>query len=140
MTTATAPPPTGVLAGQISRAVVQLFREYTGRGPTQAHTTITEDLVVVMMGDTLLKAEKSLAGDGKTALVLQMRSAVQDTMRHDLTEAVERLSQRKVIAFMSHNHIDPDLASELFVLAPRDRTRAPGVPALPAPPPAPSAV
>ena len=42
-------------------------------------------------------------------------------MRDDLTEVVERLSQRKVIAFMSHNHIDPDLASELFVLAPRDR-------------------
>jgi uncharacterized protein YbcI len=122
MTTHDNPPPTGVLAGQISRAVVQLFREYTGRGPTQAHTTITDDLVVVLMGDTLLKAEKSLAGDGKTELVLQMRSAVQDTMRGDLTEAVERLSQRKVIAFMSHNHIDPDLASELFVLAPRERT------------------
>lgn len=117
--TENAPLPTGVLAGQISRAVVQLFREYTGRGPTQAHTTITDDLIVVMMGDTLLKAEKSLAADGKCALVLQMRSAVQDTMRDDLTEAVERLSQRRVIAFMSQNHIDPDLASEVFVLAPR---------------------
>jgi uncharacterized protein YbcI len=101
--------------------VVQLFREYTGRGPTQAHTTITEDLVVVMMGDNLLKAEKSLAVDGKTELVLTMRRAVQDTMRIDLTAAIERLSHRKVIAFMSHNHINPDLASELFVLAPRDR-------------------
>jgi uncharacterized protein YbcI len=127
MTAQDAAPPTGVLAGQISRAVVQLFREYTGRGPTQAHTTITEDLVVVMMGDTLLKAEKSLAGDGKGALVLQMRGAVQDTMRDDLTEAVERLSHRRVIAFMSQNHIDPDLASELFVLAPRDRPADPPV-------------
>jgi uncharacterized protein YbcI len=122
MTTEDQRPPTGVLAGQISRAVVQLYREYTGRGPTQAHTTITEDLVVVIMGDTLLKAEKSLAADGKGELVLTMRSAVQDTMRTDLTSAVERLSKRKVVAFMSHNHIDPDLASELFVLAPRDRT------------------
>ncbi len=120
--TVDAPPPTGVLGGQISRAVVQLYREYTGRGPTQAHTTITEDLIIVMMGDSLLKAEKSLAGDGRTELVLEMRRAVQDTMRQDLTAAVERLSQRTVIAFMSHNHIDPDLASELFVLAPRDRT------------------
>jgi uncharacterized protein YbcI len=125
MTTEDQRPPTGVLAGQISRAVVQLYREYTGRGPTQAHTTITEDLVVVMMGDTLLKAEKSLAADGKGELVLTMRSAVQDTMRTDLTSAVERLSKRKVVAFMSHNHIDPDLASELFVLAPRDRTATP---------------
>jgi uncharacterized protein YbcI len=122
MITTPDPPPAGVLAGQISRAVVQLYREYTGRGPTQAHTTITDDLVVVMMGDTLLKAEKSLAGAGKRELVLTMRSAMQEAMRPDLTEAVERLSRRKVIAFMSHNHIDPDLASELFVLAPRERT------------------
>jgi uncharacterized protein YbcI len=121
MTTVAPPTPTGVLAGQISRAVVQLYREYTGRGPTQAHTTITDDLVVVMMGDTLLKAEKSLAVDGKSELVLTMRRAVQDTMRADLTDAVERLSGRKVVAFMSHNHIEPDLASELFVLAPRIR-------------------
>jgi uncharacterized protein YbcI len=128
MTTLEHPPPTGVLAGQISRAVVQLYREYTGRGPTQAHTTITEDLVVVLMGDNLLKAEKSLADAGKTELVLEMRRAVQDTMRADLTAAVERLSQRTVIAFMSHNHIDPDLASELFVLAPRRQTMATPIP------------
>jgi len=31
---------------------------------------------------------------------------------------VERQLERKVIAFMSQNHIDPDLAVEVFVLAP----------------------
>jgi uncharacterized protein YbcI len=56
---------TGMLAAEISRAVVGLWHEYTGRGPTKARTTITEDLVVVMMADTLLKAEKSLAAAGK---------------------------------------------------------------------------
>lgn len=39
-------------------------------------------------------------------------------MRDELVEAVERLSGHKVIAFMSQNHIDPDLAAELFVLEP----------------------
>ncbi len=110
---------TGMLAAQISRAIVQIWHEYTGRGPTKARTTITEDLVVVLMADTLLKAEKNLASHGKAEQVLSMRRAFQDTMRDDLTEAVERLTGRKVAAFMSHNHVDPDLAAELFVLAPR---------------------
>jgi hypothetical protein len=33
---------------------------------------------------------------------------------------VERQLHRKVIAFMSQNHIDPDLAVEVFVLEPAD--------------------
>ena len=32
--------------------------------------------------------------------------------------AVERLSGRSVYAFLSDNHIDPDIAVETFVLAP----------------------
>lgn len=48
-----------------------------------------------------------------------MRRAFQDTMSEELTGAVERLTGRKVVAFMSHNHVDPDLAAELFVLESR---------------------
>jgi uncharacterized protein YbcI len=110
---------TGMLAAEISRAVVGLWHEYTGRGPTKARTTITEDLVVVMMADTLLKAEKSLAAAGKVEQVLSMRRAFQDTMAVELTTVIESLTGRKVLAFMSHNHVDPDLAAELFVLEPR---------------------
>ncbi len=40
------------------------------------------------------------------------------TMRDDLIALVERQLDRKVIAFMSQNHIAPDLAVEVFVLEP----------------------
>ncbi len=110
---------TGMLGAQISRAVVQLWHEHTGRGPTKARTTITDDLVVVVMADTLLKAERNLVLSGKVEQVLSMRRAFQDTMGAELTEVVERLTGRTVMAFMSHNHVDPDLAAELFVLKPR---------------------
>jgi flavorubredoxin len=43
-----------------------------------------------------------------------------EKMRDDLVEIVERELDRKVIAFMSQNHIDPDLAVEVFVLQPAD--------------------
>lgn len=113
---------TGMVAAKISRAVVHVWREYTGRGPTKTQTTITEDLVIVLMTDTLLKAERNLAADGRVDEVLSMRRAYQDTMRVELTKAVEDLTGRKVAAFMSHNNVEPDLAAELFVLVPRDQT------------------
>jgi uncharacterized protein YbcI len=50
-----------------------------------------------------------------------MRKAFQGTMRHDLISGIEEILGRKVVAFMSDNHIDPDIAIEAFVLAPRRR-------------------
>ena len=102
----------------ISNRCVQLLREYTGRGPTKARTTLAEDLVVVVFGDSMLKAEKSLIDDGKAPLVLELRREFQNTMGADLSSAVEDVLDRKVIAFMSANHLEPDLAAEVFILEP----------------------
>ena len=110
--------PPGSVSAEISRDAVQLFREYTGRGPTRARTTINGDLVVILLGSTLLKAERSLISSGDAETVLKVRHKFQGVMREELTEAVERAVGRKVIAFMSDNHVDPDLAAEVFVLEP----------------------
>jgi len=113
-------PPRGSTASAISNSVVRLVREYTGRGPTKARTEISQDVVTVMLADTLTKAERSLAADGKANLVLNQRQEFQNTMREDLIAAVEMILERKVIAFMSDNHIDPDLVAEVFVLEPQE--------------------
>jgi uncharacterized protein YbcI len=102
----------------ISNAVVQIVREYTGRGPTQARASIRDNVVIVLMQETLLKAEHSLINDSKSALVVEMRRSFQQTMREELSAAVERLTARKVIAFMSDSHLEPDYSVEVFVLAP----------------------
>jgi hypothetical protein len=47
-----------------------------------------------------------------------MRKAFQATMGDDLVSGVEEILGRKVVAFMSDNHIDPDVAVEVFILAP----------------------
>jgi uncharacterized protein YbcI len=102
----------------ISTATVQLLHEYTGRGPTKAKTLINEDVVTVLLADTLTKGERKLVDSGRADRVLQLRHDYQLTMRDDLVALVERQLDRKVIAFMSQNHIDPDLAVEVFVLEP----------------------
>ncbi len=109
----------GSVAAEISNAVVRLLSEYTGRGPTRARTHITEELISVVLRDTLTKGEISLIAAGKTELVLAARKAYQEAMGADLTAAVEHHSGRKVLAFLSDNHLDPDIAIESFVLEPR---------------------
>lgn len=108
----------GTLTAAISRAVVQVTAEYVGRGPTKARTSIRDDVVLVLLQDTLTKAERSLAADGQHKFVLETRSRMQQTMREDLVAAIEMLMERKVISFMSANHIEPDMAAEIFVLEP----------------------
>jgi uncharacterized protein YbcI len=73
---------------------------------------------MVLMADTLTKGERSLVKHGQRELVLQMRQKFQAAMREDLVAIVEGLTERKVVAFMSENHIDPDVAAEVFVLEP----------------------
>jgi len=112
----------GPLAASISTAVVHAFTEHTGRGPTRARTTIDGDLIVVVLQDGQTKAERALVRAGQGDTVLELRRAIQDTMREELVHAVEALTQRTVKAFMSANHNEPDTAAEIFILdrAPHD--------------------
>jgi uncharacterized protein YbcI len=111
-------PDTSHPSAMISTATVQLLNEYTGRGPTKAKTRIDGDLVTVLLADTLTKGERKLVERDNSSRVLQLRHDYQQAMRDDLVAIVERQLDRRVIAFMSQNHIDPDLAIEVFVLEP----------------------
>ena len=122
MTDSPAELPQGPRSAAISNMVVRFVSAYTGRGPTNARTHISEDLVTVVLKDTLTKGERSLVRDGREALVLDMRKAFQNTMREDLVAGVEAIIGRQVVAFMSDNHIDPDFAVESFVLEPVSST------------------
>ena len=106
----------GGVNASLSRAVVGIMREYVGRGPTKARTSIEHDTVVVMMSDTLTKGERNLVAAGMEEQVRAMRRTFQESMRGALVAAVEEITGRRVLAFMSDNHIDPDLACEVFVL------------------------
>ena len=107
-------------SAKIATAVVQVLHEYTGRGPTKAKATISENMVTVLLADTLTDGERNLVEFGRADRVIRLRHDYQLVMRNDLVEIVEQELDRKVIAFMSQNHIDPDLAVEVFVLEPAE--------------------
>jgi uncharacterized protein YbcI len=113
-------PRLGEVSAQISTGAVQLLSEYTGRGPTKAHTILNKDSVTIILRNLLTKGERSLVAADKGDEVLRSRYAYQQVMRVDLSELVERAVDRKVIAFLSANHLDPDVAVEFFLLESRN--------------------
>jgi uncharacterized protein YbcI len=111
-------PAGGSRATAISNVIVRITSEYTGRGPTQARTHESGDVITVILQDTLTKGERALAAAGMSDIVLTTRKAFQGAMRADMTDAITEITGREVVAFMSDNHMNPDMAAEVFVLAP----------------------
>jgi uncharacterized protein YbcI len=119
----------GSLHVAISNAIVRILREYTGRGPTKAKTTIRDDVVLVMLQQALTKGELSLVRNGRAEKVLEIRHEYQKAMQEECIAAIGALTGRTVTAMLSANHIEPDLGAEIFVLdGPPDRNhRRPAV-------------
>jgi uncharacterized protein YbcI len=118
----------GSKAAAISNMVVRLTSQYTGRGPTKARTYINEDVVTVVLQDTLTKAERTLVGHDQRELVMSTRRAFQDAMEADFVAGLHEILGRDVVAFLSANHTDPDYAVETFILAPRSDNGSPDDP------------
>ena len=106
----------GELNAAITSALVGIHTEHLGRGPRSASTFHYGHVLVTLMHDVLTRAEKSLTRTGKVDAVSHIRHLFQETIEADFREAVERLTGRKVLAFISGNHIDPDIAAEVFIL------------------------
>ena len=75
----------------------------------------------MVLEDTLTRGEQTLVENGQRDLVLATRRQYQAAMRRALVDEVEGLTGREVRAFMSENHLDPDLAVEVFVMTPAER-------------------
>jgi uncharacterized protein YbcI len=106
----------GSLAADISRLVVRLVAEYTGRGPTKARTMIRDNVVLCVTEDNMTKGERRLVQAGEEELVVTVRRKFQTTMHDDLVGGVELLTGRKVISFLSDHNAETDHAAEVFVL------------------------
>ena len=107
----------GEMTAAISNAIVRVFAEWIGRGPTRARTVMTDNVVTTILQDTLTKAERRLVEEGGLDAVMQMRRTHQGMMRGAVMDAVEEITGRKVVAFLSDHQAEPDYATEVFVLA-----------------------
>jgi len=100
----------------ISDAIVRVSADFIGRGPTRAKTYLNGNVVFCVMLDTLTRGERSLVADGDAESVREMRRRFQDAMRRHVCAAIESLTDRKVVSFLSDNDVESEMAIEVFVL------------------------
>ncbi len=102
---------------EISNAISHLHKQFIGRGPANARTTIDGDLVVCLLEGGYTRAEQTLEDNARGDVVAAGRLGLQDAMREALIGAVERTLGRSVVSFMSANDVRRNLQAEVFVMS-----------------------
>jgi uncharacterized protein YbcI len=106
----------GTLRADISTAMVGLYKQHYGKGPTRCRTYLEPNLVVVILGEGYTASEQTLFEAGKWYDVRSARQIWQDSMQERFVTTIEELTKRRVTGFLSANRQDPDLAVEIFLL------------------------
>jgi uncharacterized protein YbcI len=112
--------PDGQQLAHISNTMVQLQKHFFGKGPTKARTSWAgDDALICIMGGGFTPVEQTLYEAGREEAVQSMRHAFQMAMEDRLRVEIEKIVERKVVAFMSAAHQNPDVSCEIFLLEPR---------------------
>jgi uncharacterized protein YbcI len=106
------------LLAAVTDAMVALHQRYHHRAPVTAKTQLLGgDLLACVMGGVYTDVEKTMIELQRGTVVRETRSEFQNAMQHKFIDAVERLSGRDVLHFISNHHVGPDLEIQLFMLA-----------------------
>jgi uncharacterized protein YbcI len=108
----------GRQASAVGTAITRLHRENYGRVATTTRAVFQGNYVIAFLEDIYTPMEKTLLKDGRHEAVKETRQHFQMAMRAEFTAAVEEITGRKVIQFMSQVAFEPDMAAEIFVLEP----------------------
>ncbi|MGD1057082.1 MAG: Na-translocating system protein MpsC family protein [Solirubrobacteraceae bacterium] len=107
----------GHLLAAISSSIVGILRDHYGRGPMKAKTYALDDIVVVVMrGSGFTPLEQTIMDSGEPDRVIAMREDFQRVMASRYKHAIEELTGRKVLAFLSQAHVEPDITMEIFFI------------------------
>ena len=107
------------LLARISAEIVRTWKEHYGKGPTSTKSYMFDDLLFVVMRGGLNSAEKFLLEKDEVDVVRQYRQTFENRMDEILSEKIEELTGRKVIAFNSQILFSPDMSIEIFVFGDR---------------------
>jgi uncharacterized protein YbcI len=102
-------------------AVTEAMVRYHHRKPVTAKTLLLgDDLLACVLGGVYTDVEKTMIEIQRSTIVQETRNAFQEAMQNKFINAIEDLSGRRVLAFISNHHVGPDIEIELFFLTPRE--------------------
>ena len=109
----------GLELQEVTNAMVRLYKELFGRGPTKARTNYAgSDTLVATIENSLTPAEQNMIDLGEDQRVREIRMFFQHASDAEFTGTVEQITGRKVRAFVSGMDTDKDVATEVFYLEP----------------------
>jgi uncharacterized protein YbcI len=110
----------GMQTAELSNAMVAIYKEQFGRGPTKAHTVYaTDDLLICTLESSLIPSERAMLELDEHQRVREIRMFFQHASEKHFVGMVERITGRQVRAFVSGMDTRQDVATEVFYLEPR---------------------
>jgi uncharacterized protein YbcI len=106
----------GRLLAEITNRIVALMRQHYGRGPIKAKTYVLDNLIVCVLSDGFTAIERTMMEGGEPDRVLEIRRDFQRMMQVRYSEMIQQLTGRRVLAFLSQTHVQPDLTVEIFLV------------------------
>jgi uncharacterized protein YbcI len=104
----------------ISKEIVRIYKDQFGRGPTKVRSHFAgPDILICVLENTFTPAERSLQAMGEHQRLRDMRIFFQYASTAEFTDAVERVTGRRVRSFISGIDTNTDVACEMFVLEPQ---------------------
>jgi uncharacterized protein YbcI len=111
----------------VSNAMVRLYKEHFGRGPTKARTSFAgADVLITTLENSMTPVEQKLAQMGENERLRDVRMFFQHATEAEFRETVEEITGRKVRAFVSGIDTMQDVSSEIFYLEPLAGAEADG--------------
>jgi uncharacterized protein YbcI len=104
---------------ELSNAMVRLYKDVFGRGPTKAKASFAgPDTLVIVLENSMTVVERNLAAMGEHARLRDARLFFQYAVEEQFRDNVERILGRKTVAFISGMDTRHDVAIEVFTLEP----------------------
>jgi uncharacterized protein YbcI len=104
---------------ELSNEMVRLYKHLFGRGPTKTRCDYAgRDAILCTLEDSLTPAERSLAALGEHQRLRDTRMFFQYASREEFVSATERITGRRVRAFVSGIDTEQDVSTELFYFDP----------------------
>jgi uncharacterized protein YbcI len=109
---------------EVSNAMVRIYKEVFGRGPTKARTNFAgPDLLVCTLEDSFTPAERNLRDMGEHQRLRDLRLYLQYASEHRFRGTIEQITGRTVTGFISGIDAEQDLSVEIFYLEPETDRR-----------------
>jgi uncharacterized protein YbcI len=114
---------------EISNAMVALYKEAFGRGPTKSRAQFAgPDTLLVTLESSLTVSERNLAAMGEHRRLREARLFLSDALEDQFRAIVERALGRKTLAYVSGVDTARDVTIKLFTLEAAGEAAGPSAP------------